>query len=251
MSHRAGSRVVFVGNIPYDISEEQLINVFSEVGRVAAFRLVSDKEQGKFKGYGFCEYEDVETAASAVRNLNDVEVGGRQLRLDFADSDPMVELERHTDARKPAGTEQGTPLPPGVSATDAITHAIASLPPNQLMDILTQMKSLSATSPEQARALLSGNPQLAYAVFHSMLMMNIVDPLIVQRVLGEAGAIPGASMHVPAPMPAQMPAPVPAMPAQMPMKNATPTPAAQAQLDEQQRVLLSQVLQLTPEQINA
>lgn len=46
-----------VGNIPYDVSEEQLINVFSEVGRVVDFRLVSDRDQGKFKGYGFCEYE--------------------------------------------------------------------------------------------------------------------------------------------------------------------------------------------------
>lgn len=68
MSKRAGSHVVFgmpayvlyaneVGNIPYDISEEQLVNVFSEAGRVVAFRLVNDREQGKFKGYGFCEYE--------------------------------------------------------------------------------------------------------------------------------------------------------------------------------------------------
>lgn len=46
-----------VGNIPYDVSEEQLINVFSEVGRVVDFRLVNDRDQGKFKGYGFCEYE--------------------------------------------------------------------------------------------------------------------------------------------------------------------------------------------------
>ena len=66
MSKRGGSNVVFVGNIPYDISEEQLIKVFSEVGRVVDFRLVSDREQGKFKGYGFCEYEDAETAASAA-----------------------------------------------------------------------------------------------------------------------------------------------------------------------------------------
>ena len=46
MSKRGGSNVVFVGNIPYDISEEQLIKVFSEVGRVVDFRLVSDREQG-------------------------------------------------------------------------------------------------------------------------------------------------------------------------------------------------------------
>lgn len=110
------SRVVFVGNIPYEMSEvslrsiyscsilnpltppspslppsitqEQLITIFSEVGPVAGFRLVFDRDSGKPKGYGFCEFHDPETAASAVRNLNDVDVGGRSLRIDWADVDP-------------------------------------------------------------------------------------------------------------------------------------------------------------------
>lgn len=225
-----------MGNIPYDISEEQLVKVFSEVGRVVAFRLVSDKEQGKFKGYGFCEYEDAETAASAVRNLNDVEVGGRPLRLDFAEMDPMADGGR--DANKTpamAPFPGGQPPPPGVSATDAITHTIASLPPYQLMDILTQMKALTNTAPEQARALLQGNPQLAYAVFHAMLMMNVVDPTVVQRVLGESGAV-HAPQAVP-PTPAAPTPPVAPAPVKMEARGTpTPAPAPPPQLDEQQRV---------------
>ena len=151
MSKRGGSNVVFVGNIPYDISEEQLVKVFSEVGRVVDFRLVSDREQGKFKGYGFCEYEDAETAASAVRNLNDVEVGGRPLRLDYADADPMQDNGRGRTPNVQPTLPEGVPIPLGVSATDVITQTIASLPPNQLMDILTQMKALTTHAPEQAR----------------------------------------------------------------------------------------------------
>lgn len=248
-----------MGNIPYDISEEQLVNVFSEVGRVVAFRLVNDKEQGKFKGYGFCEYEDAETAASAVRNLNEVEVGGRPLRLDFAEMDPMAEGGRDS-GKIPAMAPfpGGAPLPPGVSSTDAITHTIASLPPHQLMDILTQMKALTNTAPDQARALLQGNPQLAYAVFHAMLMMNVVDPVVVQHVLGESGA-----MHAPPAAPAPVGPPPPVAPTPIksePRGTPTPAPAPPPQLDEQQRVryfirltqqLLNQVLQLTPDQINA
>jgi cleavage stimulation factor subunit 2 len=61
-------RCVFVGNIPYDASEEQLIEIFQEVGPVVSFRLVFDRETGKSKGYGFCEYGDAETALSAMRN---------------------------------------------------------------------------------------------------------------------------------------------------------------------------------------
>jgi RNA recognition motif-containing protein len=93
------SNYYVVGNIPYDATEEQLIEVFQEVGPVVSFRyssplsspillahtyisncssflplnncfirLVFDRDTGKAKGYGFCEYRDAETALSAMRN---------------------------------------------------------------------------------------------------------------------------------------------------------------------------------------
>ncbi|CAI7882942.1 unnamed protein product [Closterium sp. NIES-53] len=80
-------RCVFVGNIPYDTTEEQLRQICEEVGPVVSFRLVTDRESGKPKGYGFCEYRDEETAQSARRNLNGYDINGRQLRVDFAESD--------------------------------------------------------------------------------------------------------------------------------------------------------------------
>lgn len=169
-----------------------------------------------------------------------MEVGGRALRLDFAEMDPMANDQgRPRPPPALAPFPAGAPLPAGVAATDAITHTIASLPPHQLMDILTQMKGLAGTAPDQARALLQGNPQLAYAVFHAMLMMNVVDPAVVQRVLGEGNA--GAALPAP-------PAPQPRM--REPRATSTPTPAA-PRLDGQQQQLLQQVLQLSPEQIQA
>ncbi|KAM0683286.1 hypothetical protein MDAP_001705 [Mitosporidium daphniae] len=78
--------VVFIGSIPYDTTEEQLMSLFSTVGPVRSLRLVFDRETGKSKGYGFCEYHDTETARSCVRNLSNYELNGRNLRLDFADS---------------------------------------------------------------------------------------------------------------------------------------------------------------------
>jgi RNA recognition motif-containing protein len=86
MSARQG-KSVFVGNIPFGTTEEQLMDVFKEVGPVKSFRLMFDKETGKPKGYGFCEYYDGETALSAIRNLNRAEINGRELKVDFADSD--------------------------------------------------------------------------------------------------------------------------------------------------------------------
>eukprot|EP00252_Welwitschia_mirabilis_P013601 TRINITY_DN2992_c0_g1_i3.p1 TRINITY_DN2992_c0_g1~~TRINITY_DN2992_c0_g1_i3.p1 ORF type:complete len:372 (-),score=92.53 TRINITY_DN2992_c0_g1_i3:594-1709(-) len=87
-------RCVFVGNIPYDATEEQLVQICEEVGPVVSFRLVIDRETGKPKGYGFCEYRDEETAASARRNLQGYEINGRQLRVDYAENDKGVDRNR-------------------------------------------------------------------------------------------------------------------------------------------------------------
>ncbi|KAL8109937.1 cleavage stimulating factor 64 isoform X2 [Apium graveolens] len=87
-------RCVFVGNIPYDATEEQLIRICEEVGPVVSFRLVIDRETGKPKGYGFCEYKDEETALSARRNLQSYEINGRQLRVDFAENDKNMDKSR-------------------------------------------------------------------------------------------------------------------------------------------------------------
>ncbi|XP_018511731.1 cleavage stimulating factor 64 isoform X1 [Brassica rapa] len=103
-------RCVFVGNIPYDATEEQLREICGEVGPVVSFRLVTDRETGKPKGYGFCEYKDEETALSARRNLKSYEINGRQLRVDFAEND------KGTDKPRDQG-QGGTGLPPAVAAT--------------------------------------------------------------------------------------------------------------------------------------
>lgn len=105
-------RSVFVGNIPYDATEEQLKERFSEVGPVVSFRLVYDRDSGKPKGYGFCEYKDPETAQSAMRNLGNIELNGRMLRVDSAANEKTRE-EMNRNFGGPGGGFIGGPGPGG------------------------------------------------------------------------------------------------------------------------------------------
>lgn len=222
------SKVVFVGNVPYNMGEEQLIEVFKSVGQVVGFRLVFDRDTGKPKGYGFCEFADHETAASAVRNLNNVDVGGRPLRIDLADSDPYLEGKTTVrgelvDSGAPdqrgwriggkqtqdpnaflSSVPPGVQLPKSVSALDHISQTLASMSPSHLMEVLAQMKAFVITYPEQARTLLVSHPQLAYALFQALLLNKIVDSAILQRMLeataGGGGAVaPSAPLRPPVP----------------------------------------------------
>ncbi|KAF8639220.1 hypothetical protein AX17_001705 [Amanita inopinata Kibby_2008] len=223
------SKVVFVGNVPYNMGEEQLIEVFKSVGQVVGFRLVFDRDTGKPKGYGFCEFADHETAASAVRNLNNVDVGGRPLRIDLADSDPYLEgkttvrgelvdgggQSEHRSGWRGGGRGQesttflssvppGVQLPKGASALDHISQTLASMPPSQLMEVLAQMKAFVITYPDQARTLLVSHPQLAYALFQALLLNKIVDSAILQRMLE---ATSGSTIPSAPPIPAGPPRP--------------------------------------------
>ncbi|XP_029702971.1 cleavage stimulation factor subunit 2 isoform X2 [Takifugu rubripes] len=176
-------RSVFVGNIPYEATEEQLKDIFSEVGLVVSFRLVYDRETGKPKGYGFCEYQDQETALSAMRNLNGREFSGRALRVDNAAS------EKNKEELKSLGT--GSPIiesPYGDTvqpheAPESISRAVASLPPEQMFELMKQMKLCVQNSPQEARNMLLQNPQLAYALLQAQVVMRIVDPEIALKML--------------------------------------------------------------------
>ena len=71
---------VFVGNIPYSYNKEDLTNTLSLVGPVKNFEIKQDGNTNS-KGFGFCEYHNIEIASSALRNLNKIDYNGRQLRI--------------------------------------------------------------------------------------------------------------------------------------------------------------------------
>nr|AAB50269.1 polyadenylation factor 64 kDa subunit [Xenopus laevis] len=203
-------RSVFVGNIPYEATEEQLKDIFSEVGPVVSFRLVYDRETGKPKGYGFCEYQDQETALSAMRNLNGREFSGRALRVDNAASEKNKEELKSLGTGAPIiESPYGDPVSPE-DAPESISRAVASLPPEQMFELMKQMKLCVQNSPQEARNMLLQNPQLAYALLQAQVVMRIVDPEIALKILHRPAVIPPMMPN------SQQPAPGPNMPLNQP-----------------------------------
>lgn len=178
-------RSVFVGNIPYEATEEQLKDIFSEVGPVVSFRLVYDRETGKPKGYGFCEYKDQETALSAMRNLNAFDLNGRPLRVDNAASEKSKEELKNLQASlggPPVESPYGAEVEPE-RAPEAISKAVASLPPEQMFELMKQMKLCIQNNPGEARNMLLQNPQLAYALLQAQVIMKVVEPQVALSIL--------------------------------------------------------------------
>ncbi|KAI1701066.1 RNA recognition motif domain-containing protein [Ditylenchus destructor] len=72
---------VYVGNIPYNTTENDLGQFFSQAGSVTNVRLVYDRETNRPKGFGFCEFADEQGAQNAIAQLNGAEFNGRALRV--------------------------------------------------------------------------------------------------------------------------------------------------------------------------
>ena len=108
MSKSNKNRTVFIGNIAFDAQEEELRQLFQQVGPISNLRIVVDRETGKRKGFGFVEYSDPETALAAVRNLDNSEVKGRTLRVNIAEQDTKSSSDQ---ASMMAGAAQGPCAP--------------------------------------------------------------------------------------------------------------------------------------------
>jgi len=74
---------IYVGNLSFDSSEEDVQRLFSEYGEVTSVALPTDRETGRPRGFGFVEMSN-EDAAKAISALNDTDFGGRRLNVNEA-----------------------------------------------------------------------------------------------------------------------------------------------------------------------
>ena len=75
---------LYVGNLAYSTTDDELVQSFSAFGKVISARVVKDRETGRSKGFGFVEFEDDGAASAAIAGMDGKDMGGRALKVNEA-----------------------------------------------------------------------------------------------------------------------------------------------------------------------
>jgi RNA recognition motif-containing protein len=75
---------IYVGNLSYGMSEDELRNAFGAFGEVSSVKILMDRETGRSRGFGFVEMPNQSEGETAIAQLNGKDVGGRALRINEA-----------------------------------------------------------------------------------------------------------------------------------------------------------------------
>jgi RNA recognition motif-containing protein len=75
---------IYVGNLSYGMSEDELRDAFGAYGEVSSVKILMDRETGRSRGFGFVEMPNKSEAEAAIAQLNGKDVGGRALRINEA-----------------------------------------------------------------------------------------------------------------------------------------------------------------------
>jgi len=75
---------IYVGNLAFRTTEDDLRQLFGEYGEVSSVKIISDRETGRSRGFGFVEMPNQAEAEAAINAINDTDVGGRNLRVNEA-----------------------------------------------------------------------------------------------------------------------------------------------------------------------
>jgi cold-inducible RNA-binding protein len=94
------SKKLYVGNLAFQTTEEELNGIFSQFGAVESVTIITDRDTGRSKGFGFVVMEDAD-ADKAIEQLNGSQLGGRNLTVNEAR--PMVKREFNDRGRGRSG----------------------------------------------------------------------------------------------------------------------------------------------------
>ncbi|OGL31213.1 RNA-binding protein [Candidatus Saccharibacteria bacterium RIFCSPHIGHO2_12_FULL_41_12] len=75
---------LFVGSLPYKLTEDEMKDFFAQIGEVVSVRIITDRDTGRSKGFGFVEMADDAAGDKAIAELNGKELGGRPITISEA-----------------------------------------------------------------------------------------------------------------------------------------------------------------------
>ncbi|UJR13618.1 hypothetical protein I4U23_000631 [Adineta vaga] len=179
----------------------------------------NDSNAQTARGYAFAEFASNEIAQTVINRLNGLDLGDFRLVVDLLSNqaEPIINLFEqlcttttttvtslnkndprlaNATASQPSASTSTMESPNTSTTTSAnsnnkeeresISNAVASLPPAQMFELMKQMKQCIEANPNEAKTLLSTNPQLAYALLQAQVVMRIVDPQVAMALLNRA-----------------------------------------------------------------
>ena len=100
------SKKIYVGNLSYETTEEEVKDLFAEFGDVDSIAMINDRETGRFRGFCFVEMAPA-SADAAIAGLNGREIGGRDLRVNEARPQEERGGGRRSGGGRPGGNRGG------------------------------------------------------------------------------------------------------------------------------------------------
>ena len=150
---------VFVGNLTFNTTEEQLRELFSFIGPVKSVRILNDKETGKPKGFAFVEYWDTNSALSAIKHLDQAELNTRKIKVGYPSQSNLKDVARQIGHVVPELMDYGG---------GASTSAVAQMKLSEAWDALDAMKKLVTEDSSRGRILVFLCIDFAY--FHKTIL---------------------------------------------------------------------------------
>jgi cleavage stimulation factor subunit 2 len=202
---------IFVGNLDYATTEDQLHALFSEVGELRTVKLMMDPSTGVSKGFGFVEYMDPNCALSAIRNMNGTEINGRGIRVNFSNNSHLetlanklgMDMTRESISQDADDKERELKGRTGYQgknddgrgkkfekidhdpndmegSLNRITECLEGLSKTEMFDVLTSLKELADSNQDEARMLLTSHPMIPEAVLYIMSKLDMIQTPLPQ-----------------------------------------------------------------------
>lgn len=163
MSNDRRGCTIFIGNIDFDVTEDQIIKELSAVGEVVNYRHMYDKQTGKSRGFGFAEYHTPEIAALAMKKLK-IKFNDRLAKINYAENDLPTRMPvEENETREEYVVEQI------VKSSDPET--------------LIYLKKLAMNQPDYLKQLLSENPGLVCTCMQMLLENSTVKQDVIDLML--------------------------------------------------------------------